>query len=429
MVSHGEGVFLYDIEGRQYLDGSSGAMTASMGHGQSKIADAMREQAATVAFTYRTHFQNQPAEVLAQRLTSLAPGDLNRAFFVSSGSEATEYAIRTVISYWQKVGRPEKVNVLGRQRSYHGMTMGALSLSGHAGRRPDYATLLHDLSVAPPAYAYRFARPGESEAEYGKRAAHEFELAILAQGPDTVAAVIVEPVVGAAGGVIVPPVGYLRELRAVCDKLDVLLIIDEIITGVGRTGDWFACEHEGVTPDLMLLGKGLSGGYAPLSCVLMREHLADALAQGDGVNPFGHTYSGNPVSTATGLAVLDLMDRDNVLHNVRERGDQLEQGLRQLALRYPMMADVRGRGLLWGFEFVTDPETKAAPPVAFNSSDRFVAECLREGLIIYPAGVAPLNNAVIISPPLIISAPEIELLLQKLDAALSSMEAQLQDLA
>lgn len=421
-VTYGKGVMLYDTEGKEYLDGSSGAMTASIGHGVEEVAEAMKEQARRVAFTYRTQFTNEPAEELARRLTRLAPGDLNWAFFVNSGSEASEFALRTAVSHWRANGAPDKVKVLGRHTSYHGMTMGALSMSGHTARRPDYGPFLHPFPVAPPAYAYRLAQPGESEEQYAARAAKAFEQAILAQDPNTVAAIIIEPIVGAAGGVLVPPKGYLARLRDICDQLDVLLIIDEVITGMGRTGDWFASSYEGVVPDILLMGKGLSAGYSPVAGILLRDRVVAVLQQGGGVAPFGHTFSGNPLGASTCLAVLDFMERENVLRNVLERGAQLEHGLHQLSQRFRHVADVRGRGLLWGFEFVTDAETRQVPDASHNVSNMFVEECLAQGLIVYPAGIPPHNNATIIAPPLVISESEIQVLLDKLDRALQAME-------
>lgn len=420
-VTHGEGVFLFDADGRRYLDGSGGPMTASIGHGVAAIADAVSEQMARVSFTYRTQFTNEPAERLATKLVELAPGDLGSAFFVNSGSEATEYAMRAAVGYWQARDRPQKVKILGREISYHGMTMGALSMSGHAARRPDYGSLLHPFPVAPPAYAFRFAQPDESGEAYATRAAAEFEAAILAQDPASVAAVIVEPIVGAAGGVLVPPAGYLAKLREICDRLDVLLIADEVITGMGRTGDWFATAGEGVVPDLLVLGKGLSGGYAPMAGVLLRDHLVDAIRDGSGVAPFGHTFSGNPLGAATCLAVIEYMEQHDLLANTRARGAQLEAGLRGLALRFPFLADVRGRGLLWGFELVRDPVTREAPEPRHNMAALLVDECFQRGLVIYPAGIAPLNNATIISPPLTISAIELDQLLAILSDALEAI--------
>lgn len=417
-ASYGKGVFLYDTQGRCYLDGSGGPMTASIGHGVEEVADAVSAQLAKVAFTYRTQFTNQPAEDLARRLVDLAPGDLSAAFFVSSGSEATEYAMRAAVGYWAGQGRGEKVKILGRQISYHGMTLGALSMSGHPARRPDYGSLLHPFPVAPPAYPYRFARPGEGEEEYAERAAAELEAAVVAEDPSTVAAVILEPIVGAAGGVLVPPTGYLARVREACDRLGVLLVLDEVITGIGRTGEWFACATEGVVPDVLVLGKGLSGGYAPMAGVLVRDDLVDVIRRGSGVAPFGHTFSGNPLGAATCLAVLDYIKRHDLLANTRERGAQLEAGLRRLAGRFPCLADVRGRGLLWGFELIVDREMREAPAPHNNAAGVLVEECFERGLIIYPAGIAPFNNAVIISPPLTISAEEIDLLLGILEGAL-----------
>lgn len=417
-VTSGSGVFLFDSNGRAYLDGSSGAMTANIGHGVAEIADALRQQASLVAFSYRTQFTNEPAERLARRLADRAPGDLNWVSFVNSGSEASELAIRTAVNHWSELGRPSKVKVLGRQLSYHGMTMGALSMSGHALRRKDYGSLLHVFPVAPPAYAYRYARAGESDSEYAARAAAEFEEALLREDPDTVAAIIVEPIVGAAGGALVPPVGYLALLREMCDRLDVLMVVDEVITGIGRTGHWFASEAEDIVPDIIVTGKGLSAGYTPVAAILLRANLVETMKAGSGGAPFGHTFSGNPLGAAACLAVLDYIERHEVLENVRARGVQLEAGLRRLAARYPIVADIRGRGLLWGFEFVADPVDKRPPRAESNASTQFVNECFARGLVIYPAGIAPLNNAVLITPPLVISALEVELLLSHLDEAL-----------
>lgn len=424
-VVRGKGVFLYDSDGREYLDGSSGAMTASVGHGVAEITRAMLDQADRVAFAYRTQFTNEPAEELARRVTALAPGDLGSAFFVSSGSEATELAIRIAVSHWKHEGRPSKAKVLSRRISYHGMTMGALSLSGHDARRPDYGPLLHPFPVGPPAYAYRHARPGETAEQYAARAVAEFEAAILAEDVATVAAIIVEPIVGAAGGALVAPDGYFRLLRAMCDRLGVLLIADEVITGIGRTGSWYASSAEGIVPDLLVIGKGLSGGYSPVAGVLLRDHIVDAIRD-SGTPPFGHTFSNNPLGAATCLAVLDLLERDDVLSNVRARGEQLEAGLIELSRAHRHMADVRGRGLLRGFEFVEDRDTRRPPDARRNAAGVFVQECFERGLIIYPAGIAPLNNAALISPPLTITAGETDRLLETLAEALQAMERRIE---
>ena len=426
-VVRGKGVWLWDSDGRDYIDGSSGAMTANIGHGVSEIADAMQQQAKSIAFTFRTQFTNKPAEDLASRLAALAPGDLDYVFFVSSGSEASEYAMRVALHVWKEKGQPGKVRFLSRERSYHGMTMGALSMSGHDARRPDYGPLLHDFPSVAAAYSYRSAWSQEPEDQQYK-SADDWEKAILHAGPDHVAAVIVEPIVGAAGGALVAPPGYFRRLREICDRHDVLLIMDEVITGMGRTGVWFASEQEGIVPDMIITAKGLSAGYAPMGAVLMRTHLIDAMRKGSGYAPFGHTFSGNPLSSAVCMAVLDYLEKHHVLDNVRARGEQLEQGLKALSSRYPHMVDVRGRGLLWGFEFVLDRQTRTPPPAAFNATGVFSDICQSEGLIVYPAGIKPYNNAALVAPPLVISDQEIQELLRRLDVSLTQMQDRLEQL-
>ncbi|WLE00816.1 aminotransferase class III-fold pyridoxal phosphate-dependent enzyme (plasmid) [Agrobacterium leguminum] len=421
VVDHGKGVWLFDTEGRSYLDAASGAMTANIGHGVPEIASAIDAQLRKVAFTYRTQFTNLPAEELATRLTELAPGDLNYAFFLNSGSEASEHAIRVALHIWKERKRPSKTKILGRERSYHGMTMGALSMSGHDVRRKDYGPLLHPFPVVPPVYTLR--RPkGISIEQYHRQCADAWEDAILEADPDTVAAVIAEPIVGAAGGALVPPEGYFKRVREICDKYDVLLILDEVITGMGRTGDWFASKWLEVVPDMLLVGKGLSAGYTPMAAVLMGEGLVESIRHGSGHAPFGHTFSGNPLSAATCLAVLDYMQSNAVLENVRQRGGELSAGLQTLSQRFRHMIDVRGRGLLWGFEFVLDRDTLEPPRTDFMVSARFTELCRTLGLIVYPAGVAPLNNSILLTPPLTIAADEVKEILVRLEKALIEME-------
>jgi len=277
------------------------------------------------------------------------------------------------------------------------MTMGALSMSGHASRRVDYGTLLHPFPTVPPAYCYRCPW-GKTPQSCAVDCAMAWEKAIVDADVDTVAAVIVEPIVGAAGGVLMPPKGYFPMLRRICDKLGVLLIVDEVITGLGRTGSWFACADEGIVPDLVLIGKGTSAGYTPMGAVILREHIVEELRAGSGTAPIGHTLSANPLSSAICLAVLEYMERHDLLKNTRDRGGELRAGLEAMSLRFRHMADVRGRGLLLGFEFVADRESRTPPPVNLNSASVFLDACLAEGLVVYPAGIPPLNNAIIVCP-------------------------------
>ena len=422
MVDYGKGVWLYDTEGRAYLDGSSGAMTANIGHGVPEIAQAVTRQMEKISFSYRTQFTNAPAEELAGRLAALAPGDLDYAFFVNSGSEASEHAIRVVLHVWRERGQPGKQMILGRERSYHGMTMGALSMSGHDLRRKDYGSLLHEFPAVPPSYCYRCPW-GKRPESCGMDCAEAWREAIQSTGPENVAAIIVEPIVGAAGGVIMPPEGYLRRLREICDEYNVLMILDEVITGMGRTGSWFAADWAEVVPDVLTFGKGLSAGYSPMAGLLLRAPLVESMRQNSGSAPFGHTFSNNPLSAAACLAVQDYMIQNNVLDNVQARGKELEDGLRALARKHSFMVDVRGRGLLWGFEFVSDPATGEPPVTAKAVAARFGEICFDKGLIIYPSGVPPLNNAILLSPPLTISAEEITTLLEILGSALDDFAA------
>lgn len=422
-ATRGEGVFLYDSTGKRYLDGSSGAMTANIGHGVREVAEIVSRQAGCLAFSYRTQFTNEPAEELARRLTELAPGDLNWAFFVNSGSEGTEYAMRAAVGYWRELGHPGKVKILGRATSYHGMTMGALSMSGHTARRPDYGTLLHSFALGPTVDASRLAYSGEDEVAYGERAAAEFEQTIIEEDPSTIAAVIVEPIVGAAGGVLVPPKGYLTRLREVCDRQDILLILDEVITGMGRTGEWFASSNEEIVPDMLVIGKGLSAGYSPVAGVLIREKVVEAFREHSRVAPFGHTFSGNPLGAAVCLSVIDYIEKNCVLENVRSRGEQLKTGLLELEQKHSRMVAVRGRGLLLGFELSKNASRNGQLRLGATGAS-FADVCFREGLLVYPAGIAPRNNAVIVSPPLTISETEVELLIGLLDRALLKIESE-----
>lgn len=394
LLERARGVYLFDEQGKDYLDGSAGAMTVSIGHGVPEVLRAMAQQADAACFTFRTQFTSRAAEELAELLVALAPGDLNGVLFANSGSEATELAVRTAVQYWRERGQPDKTHVLGRRISYHGMTLGALSMSGHPVRRRDYGDLLHGFDVGP---------------EIGD--ARMWEDAIRAQGARKVAALIVEPIIGAAGGVLTPPVGHLRELRRLCDEYGILLIADEVITGFGRTGAWFACEHDRIVPDMIAVGKGMTSGYTPMSALIVRQHIVETMARGSGGAPFTHTFSGNPLSAAVSLAVLRYMQDHDVLGNVAARSVQLSDGLAGLRERHSCFRNLRGCGLLWGFDLHRD----AAGP-AVNLTSDFVQDCFTERLIVYPAGTAP-SYAAMISPPLTITEAETQDLLLRLDRA------------
>ncbi len=424
LIASGQGIYLYDQQGRRFLDGCSGAVTATIGHGVPEIVAAMQAQASQVAFVYRSQFSSAAAEALATRLARLAPGDLEWVSFVNSGSEATEMALRLALQYWRERQRPAKTRVLSRQISYHGITLGALSLSGHSARRSHYEALLHDFAVAPPAYCYRC--PFHLHPQSCQLAcANDWERIFAQFDPETIAAVIVEPIVGAAGGAIPAPKGYLGRLRELCDHHEILLIADEVMTGLGRTGDWFACAHDGIVPDLLVLGKGLGAGYAPMAAVLVREPLVATLRNGSGMAGSGHTYSSNPLSAAICLAVLDYIEQHDLLRAARERGAELRAGLERLQQRYAWIGDVRGRGLLLGVELEADRLTQRSGATTADLLPRLVQLVFDHGLLIYPAGIPGQIQAVLVAPPLVISPAQVDELLALLDTTFAALETEL----
>jgi adenosylmethionine-8-amino-7-oxononanoate aminotransferase len=421
----GEGLYLYDEEGRRYLDGCSGAVSSNIGHGVPEVLEAMHAQAQRLTFAFRSQFGNRPAEALAERLGALAPGSLRWLFLVNSGSEATELAAKMALQHWQERGRPEKTHVLSRRISYHGITLGALSMSGHALRRSRFEALLaKDAGVATP-YCLRcplsLAYPSCELA-----CADDLQTHIDALGADHVAAFIAEPVVGASGAAITPPHEYYARIRAICDANDVLFIADEVMTGMGRTGAMFAVEHYGVVPDLLVLGKGLGAGYTPVAAVMASDELMEPIRQGSGAVLYGHTLSFNPLSAATALAVLDYVEKHDLVRNARERGDQLMNALKTLAARHPVLGDVRGLGLLVGLELVADGSLAPFPPET-NVTGRLVRHAFDRGLLIYPASGAleGAGDAVMIAPPLTIGAAEVDALVGMVDGAVGALEREL----
>lgn len=423
LVAYGKGVYLYDQAGKAYLDGCSGAVTASIGHGVEEIAEAIYKQARQVSFAYRSHFSSEAVEELAARLASWAPGQVNWSFFVSSGSEATETAQKIAIQYWQEKGYERKNRIISRWMSYHGITMGALSMSGHVLRRKRFVPLLADYPAVPTPYPYR--KPAQlSDEAYGLRCADELEQAILRIGAENVAAFIAEPVVGASGGAIVPPDGYFQRIREICDRHHVLFIADEVMTGIGRTGRNFGIDHWGVVPDLMALGKGMSAGYTPMAAAMATEEIIGTILKGSGSIMAGHTYSANPQSAATSLAVLKYMETHDLVARAKREGEYLLGELKKLAQQSPIVGEARGIGLLCGLELVRDKESKQPFPLSAGITSRVLARAFEKGLILYPA-VGGLDGAagdsIIIAPPLTIERAELDQLLSILASTLQEL--------
>jgi adenosylmethionine-8-amino-7-oxononanoate aminotransferase len=424
-VKRGEGIYLYDVHGKRYLDGSSGPVACNLGHGIKEIAEVLASQAEEVAFVYRTQFTNEPIEKFAGLLAEMAPGDLNRVFFVNSGSEATEMAIKIARQYYLEQGKVKKEWVVSRWLSYHGMTLGALSLSGHVARRRDYVNTLLPYPKIPACYCYRcpFAN---TYPDCQVACARKLKETIQMTGSEYFSAFIAEPVVGAAGGAISSPPEYFRIIRDTCDELDILLIADEVMTGFGRTGKNFAIEHWDVTPDIIAFAKGASAGYYPLAGVIVSEKIYQTLRSGTGKFIPGHTFSGTPLAGAIGVKVMEYMKQHDVVGNVVRLEGYLMAQLKSL-YKHDTVGDVRGKGFLTGVEFVRDQKTKE--PFANKEwgkvSNLIVQKAFDKGLIIYPGGGTVdghRGDHILIGPPLTIRKEEIDELIFILDETIKEIE-------
>ncbi|MDA4844063.1 aspartate aminotransferase family protein [Hoeflea poritis] len=424
VIASGEGCYLFDKSGKKYLDGSGGAAVSCLGHGDPEIAAAISAQLEKVAFAHTGFFTSEPAEMLADLLAENGPADIDRVFFVSGGSEAVEAAIKLARQYFIETGEPQRHRLIARRQSYHGNTLGALAAGGNEWRRRPFAPIMIETSHIAPCYEYRNRREGETAFEYGQRAAGELEDEILRLGPETVMAFIAEPVVGATAGAVPAVEGYFRRIREICDTYGVLMILDEVMCGMGRTGTLFACEQEDVAPDIVTIAKGLGAGYQPVGAMLCTAKLYEAIENGSGFFQHGHTYIGHPVACAASLAVLRAMlDRD-LIARVQEKGDRLSDALHTAFGQHPHVGDIRGRGLFRGIELVEDRATKAPFSPDRNINKRVKAAAFKAGLICYPMG-GTIDGArgdhVLLAPPFIIEDNQIDELVTKLDSALEAV--------
>lgn len=427
-VSHGKGVYLYDMEGKAYIDGCSGAITANIGHGVQPVIDAMNEQAKKVSFTYRSQFTSEVAEALAAKLASWTPGDLDYVFFVNSGSEATETAMKIAIQYWQEQGRVGKNKILSRWMSYHGITMGALSMSGHVLRRKRFIPLLEEFPSVEPPYCYRCPF-NSTYPSCDLLCANQLETAIHRIGADNIAAFIAEPIIGASGGAVTPPPYYYQRIKEICERYDILFIADEVMTGNGRTGKPFGIDHWNVVPDIMALGKGMSAGYTPMAATIASKRILDVIAAGSKLIMSGHTFSANPQSAAVSLAVMKYIEDNQLIAKAEERGVQLMAGLQALAQKHDIMGDVRGKGLLCGIEFVKNRNTKEPFSLSVRVTDRAIEKAMNNGLLVYSAsgGIdGQAGDSILVAPPFVISEEEMEELLRILDLSISELTAELE---
>jgi adenosylmethionine-8-amino-7-oxononanoate aminotransferase len=426
----GEGCYVFTADGRRYFDGSGGAAVVTIGHGVKEIGEAMAEQAGRLAYAHTSQFRTSVAKELAARLLALAPLEFQkggRVYFTSGGSEATETAIKLCRQYFLERGEGKRGRVISRWQSYHGSTLGALSVSGNVRRRAPYAPLVADWGHIPPCYCYHC--PLNLEYPDCKVAcADELEQLLMQTGAQTVTAFIAEPVVGATLGAAVPPEGYLQRIAEICRRNGILFIADEVMTGMGRTGKVFAVEHWGVTPDIILLGKGIASGYAPLGAVLVAGHVAETVARGSGVFSHGFTYNAHPVAAAAGLAVLNYAGRHDLFERVTPAGRELRQALEKLR-KIPIVGDVRGLGLLLGIEFVSDAQTREPFPVEMNVAGRIAKAALEEGVLTYPIQGCvdgELGDHILLAPPFIITVKEVDALAVALEVAVSRVNQDLQ---
>ena len=419
----GEGCYLYDESGKQYLDGSGGAAVSCLGHGDRTIIDAVKAQLDSLAYAHTGFFTSEPAEALADLLIEHAPGDLDRVYLVSGGSEAMESALKLARQYYVEKGEPNRGRVIARKQSYHGNTMGALSAGGNAWRRAQFGPLLIDMSHIDPCYEYRLRQDGETLDEYGLRAANLLEKELLRVGPDTVMAFAAEPVVGATAGALTAAPGYFKRIREICDQYGILLILDEVMCGMGRTGSLFACEQEGVAPDILCIAKGLGAGYQPIGAMLCARHIFETIENGSGFFQHGHTYLGHPTAAAAGVAVVNAMLDRNLIPRVKTQGDRLLAALRAQFGQHPNVGDIRGRGLFQGVELVEDRETKSPFASSRKIAGRIKAAAFDAGLICYPmSGTIDGQNGdhVLLAPPFIISDDQIDELVGKLSGAIET---------
>jgi len=430
VAAKGDGVYIVDTEGKRYLDASGGAAVSCLGHSHPEVAKAIKDQVDAIAFAHSGFFTNEAMEALADMLVDAAPAGLDYVYFVSGGSEAVEAALKLARQYFIEIGEPRRRHLIARRQSYHGNTLGALSAGGNVLRRAPFEPLLvPGVKHIAPCYAYREQAPGESEEDYGQRAADELEAAIIEAGPETVAAFIAEPVVGATMGAVPPVAGYLKRIREICDRHGVLLIFDEVMCGMGRTGTLFACEQEGVAPDLLTIAKGLGAGYQPIGALLASERIYRIIREGSGFFQHGHTYMGHPVACAAALAVQRTIRDEGLLARVREMGEMLERALIGRFGNHHHVGDIRGRGLFRAIELVADRATKAPFDPVLKLHARIKTEAMARGLICYPMG-GTIDGAsgdhVLLAPPFIVSEQEIDLIAERLggavDAAIAGAE-------
>lgn len=425
----GDGIEIIDSAGKRYIDACGGAAVSCLGHSNQRVIDAIKRQAQQLPYAHTSFFTTDVAEELATRLTTAAPGNLNHVYMLSGGSEAVEAALKLARQYFVEKGQPQRRHFIARRQSYHGNTLGALAIGGNAWRREPFLPILTQAHHVTPCFAYREQRSDETEQQFAQRLADELESKILELGENTVAAFVAETVVGATAGAVPPVREYFKKIRAVCDKYGVLLILDEIMCGMGRTGHLFACTEDGVTPDLLTIAKGLGAGYQPVGATLVSDDIYDTIVNGSGFFQHGHTYIGHATAMAAALEVQKVIEEEGLLENVRARGEQLRGLLRTHFENNPYVGDVRGRGLFVGVELVKDRASKTPFDPSLKLHGLIKAEAFKRGLMVYPMGGTVdgiIGDHVLLAPPFISNAAQIETiagrLAESVEGALGSLD-------
>ena len=422
-IVSGDGVYLTDNDGRQYLDGCCGAAVSCLGHSNAEVINAATKQLNTAAWAHTSFFTSAPAEELASKLSAAAPGELRRTYFTCGGSEAVEASLKLARQYYVERGESERRFIVARRQSYHGNTLGALTVGNNPKRREMFSPLLFDnIRHISPCHYWRYGEPGESPEEYGQRSANELEDVIRELGAKQVLAFVAETVSGATLGAVPAVSGYFRRLREICDHHEVLLILDEVMCGMGRTGTLFACEHESIAPDMVCIAKGLGAGIQPLGAMLCTEKIYETVAGNSGAFRHGHTYMGHPTACAVGVAVLNEIQRNNLIQRVNIMGERLQNALSERLGRHPHVGDIRGRGLFLGVEFVTKDKTPFAPSELIHAKIKSAA--FARGLMVYGMGGCADGESgdhVLIAPPFIIEDEHITELVDKLSAAVDEV--------
>ena len=423
------GIVIRDSAGKEYIDASGGAAVSCLGHSHPDVLAAMHRQLDQLAYAHTSFFSSQAAEELADELVAHAPEGLNRIFYVSGGSEAVEAALKLARQYFVERGEQQRRFIIARRQSYHGVTLGALAIGGREWQRKQFGPLLIETHHVSPVYEYRGKRADETAEVYGTRLAEELESKIEELGGANVIAFVAETVVGATLGAVPAVPGYFRRVREICDRHGILLILDEVMCGMGRTGTLHACEQEGISADLMAIAKGLGGGYAPIGALLIEEKIFNTLAEGSGAFLHSHTYMGHPLACAAALAVQRVIRRDKLLENVRRQGNYLSRRLNEWFGNHPFVGDLRGRGLFQGIEIVSDRGTKEPFDPSYKLHARIKHEAMARGLMVYPMGGTvdgTRGDHVLLAAPFIIDSGGIDAIVERLgeavDAAVAAKE-------